>query len=218
MFAVTVKKIIENTVALITQTVEIDLIQHGVRWESWGNLWACVNNCVTSVPGGSINVWEQPHFWHFCNLSLWLCNLNSVFCPKFCVHCFRSQKKPNSNWLHNAVPRASLECLFQAAKLVTVPPNTTPWFTSVLHLCCAFQLLFEQCWIPESRGSRGSLLADWVVGMQPAEPWNCVWRESCPTWLDSVQSASTGSSVLFLKANCDFTVLRVRISCWRFQN
>lgn len=62
-------------------------------WDgTWGNL--CVNNCVTSVPVGSINVWEQPHFGHFCMLSLWLCNLNSsVFCPHFCVHCFVRQKK-----------------------------------------------------------------------------------------------------------------------------
>lgn len=31
MFSMTVKKIMESTVALITQAVEIDLIQHGVR-------------------------------------------------------------------------------------------------------------------------------------------------------------------------------------------
>lgn len=31
MFSMTVTKIIESTVALITQTVEIDFIQHGVR-------------------------------------------------------------------------------------------------------------------------------------------------------------------------------------------
>lgn len=98
------------------------------------------------------------------------------------------------------------------------PPSTTPWFTSMLHWCSVVQLLLEQFGIPGSRGSRGSLLADCVVGMQPAESCSCVWRESCPNLAVLSASASTGFSVLVLKNNCDFTVLRVEISCWSFQN
>lgn len=155
-----------------------------------GNLWAWVSNCVTSAPGGSISVWEQPHFWHFYILSLWLCNLNSVFCPQFCVHCFVSQRKTQQQF----VTQCCASCIISSwpPSQSLFPPVPLPGSP----LCCIGAVQFS-CFLNsleslEAEAAEAHCLLIAWLGCSLLNPALAFGGKAVLTWLYSVHQPLLG--------------------------
>lgn len=190
---------VRKVVALITQTGESHPIQHWMRQESWGNVWACVIvlevHCEQTLRREywCVRATSPLAFLHFAYLTLQpkQCVLTTVLRASFS----RLGNEPTTICY---ITRHSVHHCNLFPRLLSYSHQRP----SLVHLCSAFMLCnssiaWRVCLHWKQRRQRLPALCSGSGGC-------CIWRESWPFWMCSVQSESLKDVVkigAFCRAN-----------------